>query len=309
MGIISAMNPESGNPDSIYRQYADSAWFSQIIELESDFVSGNIQKIRPQYQQIDILPFNQFNLVFLYKPKNEQLLQGRNKFYTTPELAAFNAANAGLLHLLLKSQPNPDIFKGIFELLEMIDKMPVNQGTPATHLLLKATIHHQLQNFTSALGLYDEALRIEPNNIYALINRGNLNFEIETLHAASEMHAGTIIISQGNNQLREPPETFKEPDYSKAISDYDQAIKLNMENAFAWFNRGNLQLHMGAYHRAIDDFSEAIRHEANLGEAYYNRALTLLYLGENQLACSDLSKAGELGISEAYAVIRRYCSR
>jgi hypothetical protein len=44
-----------------------------------------------------------------------------------------------------------------------------------------------------------------------------------------------------------------------------------------------------------------------MAEAYYNRALTLLYVKENNLACKDLSKAGELGIKEAYNVIKRYC--
>jgi len=37
--------------------------------------------------------------------------------------------------------------------------------------------------------------------------------------------------------------------------------------------------------------------------------LTLLFLEEEKLACADLSKAGELGIIEAYAVIRKYCAR
>ncbi len=53
----------------------------------------------------------------------------------------------------------------------------------------------------------------------------------------------------------------------------------------------------------------AIKLQPDLGEAYYNRALTLLYLNENKLACKDLSKAGELGITEAYNVIKRYCTK
>ena len=53
----------------------------------------------------------------------------------------------------------------------------------------------------------------------------------------------------------------------------------------------------------------AIKLQPNLAEAYYNRALTLLYLDEIKLACKDLSKAGELGITEAYNVIKRYCNK
>jgi hypothetical protein len=30
-------------------------------------------------------------------------------------------------------------------------------------------------------------------------------------------------------------------------------------------------------------------------------------MGDSQTGCEDLSRAGELGISEAYKVIKRYC--
>jgi hypothetical protein len=53
----------------------------------------------------------------------------------------------------------------------------------------------------------------------------------------------------------------------------------------------------------------AIKIEPDMAEAYYNRALTLLYLKEEKLACKDLSKAGELGVKEAYSVIKRYCNK
>ena len=63
---------------------------------------------------------------------------------------------------------------------------------------------------------------------------------------------------------------------------------------------------MQEFQKAIDDYTQAINYEKNLAEAYYNRGLTLLYLGEKELAISDLSKAGELGIKESYAVIKRF---
>ena len=78
--------------------------------------------------------------------------------------------------------------------------------------------------------------------------------------------------------------------------------------SFAYYNRANLKLRLKLYQRAIDDYSMAIKLKPKMSEAYYNRALILLYLKENKLACKDLSKAGELGISEAYNVIKRYCS-
>lgn len=79
--------------------------------------------------------------------------------------------------------------------------------------------------------------------------------------------------------------------------------------AFAWYNLGNMQLQQKEFQKAIDSYSEAIKFEPRLAEAYYNRALTLLFLGENGLACNDLSQAGQLGVTDAYAVIRKYCTK
>ena len=86
-------------------------------------------------------------------------------------------------------------------------------------------------------------------------------------------------------------------------------IKQNPDLPFVYYNRANVQLRLKEYHRAIDDYSRAIKLEPDMAEAYYNRALTLLFLEENELACKDLSIAGELGITEAYNVIKRYCNK
>ena len=44
-----------------------------------------------------------------------------------------------------------------------------------------------------------------------------------------------------------------------------------------------------------------------MGEAYYNRALVLIYIKDREKGCIDLSRAGELGVKDAYGVIKKYC--
>jgi len=48
--------------------------------------------------------------------------------------------------------------------------------------------------------------------------------------------------------------------------------------------------------------------DPNFAEAFYNRAITLIYLKNTKDACLDLSRAGELGVQEAYIVIKRFCN-
>ena len=49
----------------------------------------------------------------------------------------------------------------------------------------------------------------------------------------------------------------------------------------------------------------ALRINPRLAEAYYNRALVRMKLGEKVKAAADLSRAGELGLYDAYSILRQ----
>jgi tetratricopeptide (TPR) repeat protein len=83
-------------------------------------------------------------------------------------------------------------------------------------------------------------------------------------------------------------------------------IELAPDFAFAYYNRGNLYSQLTDYRAAIADYTTAISLNATFAEAYFNRGLTYIFLGNNQQGVADLSKAGELGVFEAYNVIKRY---
>src|SRR5664280_2946637 len=60
--------------------------------------------------------------------------------------------------------------------------------------------------------------------------------------------------------------------YDRAIQDYDQAIKLNPDKAGAFNNRGKAYANKGQYDRAIQDYDQAIRLNPNLASAIKNRS-------------------------------------
>ena len=95
--------------------------------------------------------------------------------------------------------------------------------------------------------------------------------------------------------------------YEKIIQDYNKVIDLDAGFYYAYFNRGYLKAKAGNYWGAVSDLTKAIELDPKFGEAYYNKGLILLLLKVNNVACNDMSKAGELGIKEAFNVIKRYC--
>lgn len=62
---------------------------------------------------------------------------------------------------------------------------------------------------------------------------------------------------------------------------------------------------MKEYGKAIEDFTKAIALDSHMAEAYYNRALVYLSMEQKEKALPDLSKAGELGIYDAYSIIKQ----
>lgn len=89
--------------------------------------------------------------------------------------------------------------------------------------------------------------------------------------------------------------------------DYHKVIELDSSMSFAHFNLGHLLVTAERYEEAEVHFGLAASARGNFIEANYNRGLIRLVLGKTSKACEDLSLAGELGFTDAYSVINRYC--
>jgi tetratricopeptide (TPR) repeat protein len=94
-------------------------------------------------------------------------------------------------------------------------------------------------------------------------------------------------------------------DYDKAISDYNQALRINPGYVTAYNlyeNRGTAYLLKGDYERAIADYDQAVRIRPNYAMAYHNRGTVYLYKEDFEEAISDFNKALEInpGYAETY---------
>ncbi|MDE6046316.1 MAG: tetratricopeptide repeat protein, partial [Alistipes sp.] len=94
--------------------------------------------------------------------------------------------------------------------------------------------------------------------------------------------------------------------YDAAIADLNKALKLCPDFAHAYYNRANLRALSGNLPEAFDDYTQAIALDPWLAEAYYNRGIIQLLMKDTRKGCLDLSKAGELGIAEAYDLLKRH---
>ena len=86
-------------------------------------------------------------------------------------------------------------------------------------------------------------------------------------------------------------------EYEKAITDFDEAIRLDPEYFTAYNRRGNLYIVLGDYEQAIEDLNESIRIYPQNPEAYAFRALAYTYLYMDERAQQDMDTAVDLGMN------------
>ena len=77
--------------------------------------------------------------------------------------------------------------------------------------------------------------------------------------------------------------------------------------SYVLINLGNLYCLSSEHVVSIENYTKAIELYPNMGDAYFNRGLVLIYLKDKEKGCIDLSRAGELGVQDAYGVIKKYC--
>jgi tetratricopeptide (TPR) repeat protein len=94
-------------------------------------------------------------------------------------------------------------------------------------------------------------------------------------------------------------------EYDKAISDFNEAIRLDPNSAMAYDNRGNAYHDKKEYDKAISDLNEAIRLDPNYAKAYDNRGYAYNGKKEYDKAISDFNEAITLNPNYAKAYYNR----
>jgi Flp pilus assembly protein TadD len=84
------------------------------------------------------------------------------------------------------------------------------------------------------------------------------------------------------------------PDYTKAISLYNEVIKLMPDDWESYGDRGVCYRELGQEENAIADINKAISLNPQVSYLYSDRGITYFQLGETEKAEADIEKAAEL---------------
>ena len=174
--------------------------------------------------------------------------------------------------------------------------------------LSRGILYCLIDDFSNSMADLQKAIELNDKNALTYFTRANCRIKIidltEQLKQSSD--ALKVPMKQGINQNKE---TITETvDYTEVMNDYATWLQLNQKFPYAYFNLAYVKCKMKDYAGALTDLNKAIDIEKDFAEAYFNRGLTKIYLDDIDGGAIDLSKAGELGIQDAYNIIKRYCN-
>jgi lipoprotein NlpI len=96
-------------------------------------------------------------------------------------------------------------------------------------------------------------------------------------------------------------------DFEHAFADFNEAIRRDPKSAWAYSARGGVYRHNGDFDHALADFGEAIRLDPNYAIAFFFRGDLYKHMGDFDRAVVDLNEAIRLDPNYAKAYLIRGC--
>ena len=289
--------------DSTYSIYADpNQRFDKLLSFDSKLAGASFERItsrRTNNEKMALLPMFKFT----FTQDSTKQTATASKYHSQRAVDFLKRLDNPLLALTCReSTLSPDSLVATNRRL----KSSTNKATASFDELFALAISETLvKQYTNAINTYTSAINASPTNPFVYLNRATTQAEmIDFISSIDNAYQRISIESDPARQLHN--RTTRTYDYSEAIADLTKAIKLYSEFAYAYYNRANLHALSGNLPEAYDDYTKAIELNPNFAEAYYNRGLIQIYMKDTRKGCLDISKAGELGIEEAYDVLKTY---
>lgn len=224
---------------------------------------------------------------------------------------------------------------GVIWLMARPYLQPPSQPNPqaAQQYLQQGTQKNQANNFQGAIADFNEAIRLDPDDVNAYINRGYAHHRLGSLNAAAndynkaiqlnpnsaEAHSNLSHVRFDQRNFNEAaklaqraielknnfPEAhlnlgnalYAQNELDSASQQFQTALQLpasNSTKARAHNNRGNIFFDRENFSEAGKDYDQAIKLDPNYADAFYNRGLVYQRTENQQGAIRDFTEAARL---------------
>lgn len=283
--------------------------YSSLLSLDAEFAKKDFNDELLQHRDIDIKlrPLYRFVLTGKKDDTNYALTRG----YENPLVGRFcSELPVGVEILDSGADLDPKD-------LAAVEAAAYGDGASGPQeLFLRALYDYAGKQFNSSLNYYGKAVdeAEEQTGIPHLyeafyrMNRGVLRAEMIEFISSIESNVQVLSMDDtGATRARVKDQVTHHYDYTDAIDDMKAAAEVVPDLPYIYYNLGNLYCLSSEHISSIENYTRAIELYPYMGDAYFNRGLVLIYLKDREKGCIDLSRAGELGVQDAYGVIKKYC--
>ena len=283
--------------------------YSSLLSLDAEFAKKDFNDELLQHRDIDIRLRSFYKFVLTGEKDNTSY--ALNRRYENPLVARFeNSVPVGL------DVMNDEVTLTAAQLAQ-VEAAGWSEPVTPEKLFLRALYDSNGKQFNSAMNYYTQAIEKAEDEaagydaLYSAfyhMNRGVLRAEMIEFISSIENNVQVLAMDDsGNTRARVRDQVVRQYDYTDAIEDMKRVAELVPNLPYAYFNLGNLYCLSSEHINSIENYTKAISLYPYMGDAYFNRGLVLIYLKDKEKGCIDLSRAGELGVQDAYGVIKKYC--
>ncbi|MEG1884914.1 MAG: tetratricopeptide repeat protein [Alistipes sp.] len=286
--------------DSTYSIFADTTQrFDRLLSFDSKLSGGSFERITAKSGgDLTLLPLFKFTLmrpdtVMVTESYRVQRIEDfKKRIHNTYLTLSHNDSNISPDSLVLLDK-------------EYMQRLNQSDNTSWTVLFERGITQSLIKQYTNSVNTYSAAIELNPTNPFLYLNRSTTRAEmIDFISSIDNSYQRITIDSDPANRLTN--NHSRAYNYDEAVADLNKAIKLFPGLAYGYYNRANLMALSGELPKAYEDYTKAIELNPTFAEAYYNRGVIQLFMKDSRKGCLDLSKAGELGVKQAYTVLKLY---
>jgi tetratricopeptide (TPR) repeat protein len=174
-------------------------------------------------------------------------------------------------------------------------------------LFTLASAYYYAAKYKDAKETYDKILKSDPNNLYALNNRGN-NFEKLERHDEALADYNRSLELKPNDPLIlcNRGVTYDSLEkYDEALADYNRSLELKPDYPVALMNRGITFRNLEKYDEALADYNHSLELKPDYPVALMNRGITFRYLEKYDESLADYNRSLELKPDDPITLMNR----
>ncbi len=283
--------------------------YSALLSLDAEFAKKDFDNELLQHRDIDIRlrPLFKFVLTGAKDGTNYALSRG----YENPLVGMFESALPVGAEISNAEEVLTD------KEADAVEKVAYEGGPSAENFFIRALHDYHEKQFNSSLSYYGKAIEEADENAsgygtlykaFYYMNKGVLRAEMIEFISSIESNVQVLSMDDsGATRARVRDQVVRQYDYTDAVLDMKKAADIVPALPYIYYNLGNLYCLSSEHINSIENYTKAIELYPYMGDAYFNRGLVLIYLKDKEKGCIDLSRAGELGVQDAYGVIKKYC--